>query len=149
MKTGRRIDLQVVNDPVEVDEDELEEEEEAGPPSLGWRALAWTAEYLPGLFRPVLLVCALLLASLGLVIIVMGILLMFSMVLLGSLAFLVVGSLAYAQAVSWVVYGGFELLTEALADFDSTRWVLWFIGLLLPGVTLMLLIYFEVITAAK
>lgn len=150
IKTGQRLALQVGGQTTADDDaddiDNLDETDERGP-GVAWRALQWTAEYLPGLFRPVLLICAILLAALGLVIIVVGVFLMLSMVVLGSLAFLAVGSLAYAQAVSWVVYGGFELLTEALADFDSTRWFLWFVGLLLPGVTLFALIYFEVITA--
>ena len=147
LRTGRRQKPQVLQvDQDAEDEFEEEEDQEPAPPSAMFKVVAWTAEYLPGLFRPLLLLSAILLTCFGIFVILMGCVLLLSFVLLGAMAMLAVGSLAYAQAVSFIVYGGFELLPEALADFDSTRWLLWFIGLLLPGVTFMALIYFGVIT---
>lgn len=124
MATGRIEDKPVV-----------EEDDEPEAVSFGRRALAWTAEYLPGLFRPVVLICALLLGAVGLAITLMGIIMTFAffMLLEGGMV-LIVGTLAYAQAVAWVLWGEMGFLPSLLTDFDEMRWTLWLVGLMTPGV---------------
>ena len=132
-----------VDEAIEVDEDD----EPSGPPSTAFRALQWTAEYLPGFFQPGVLIASILLGVVGLGIVVMGIFMMFMFLVLESMMVVSVGSLAYAQAVAFMIYGGFAFLTEALSEFDSTQWALWFTGLMLPGTILFALVYFGAITA--
>ncbi len=103
--------------------------------------LLWTAEYLPGLFRPVILICALLLAALGLIIVVL--LLGFMIIMTGGAA-MALGSLAYAQALAFIISGEFESLVSALVDFDSVHWTLFLTLLMAPGAIMIFVIKYMV-----
>ena len=123
-KTGRMYEPTVV-----------EEDDEEPQPSRWMRTLLWSAEYVPGLFRPLVLIAAIILAVLGLGITLMGVVLLVGFgVILGSMAVIAIGSLAYAQAVAWVLWGELGFLTDQLVDFDETRWMMFFVGLVTPGI---------------
>lgn len=119
--------------------------ERAGSEKSSFRAtptrflLVWSGENLPGLFRPLVLLCALLLAAIGLSIVVLGIvLLMGFMVVMGGGACMALGSLAYAQALAFIISGEFETLVTALVDFDGTHWTVFFSLLMAPGAVLLI-----------
>lgn len=118
-----------MSNPVVVEEDDEEEQ-----PSRWLRFVMWTAEYLPGLFRPLVLIASVLLAIIGLGITVMGVVLLVGFfVIFSSICIMAVGALAYAQAVAWILWGELGFLPDQLTEFDEVRWALWFVGLLTPG----------------
>jgi hypothetical protein len=113
----------------------VEDEDEAEQPSRRLRFVMWTAEYLPGLYRPLVLIAAIMLAIVGLGITLMGVVLLVGFfVIFSSICIIAVGSLAYAQAVAWVLWGELGFLPDQLTEFDEVRWTLWFVGLVTPGV---------------
>jgi hypothetical protein len=116
-----------------------EDDEENVGPSGSRRAAVWVAEYLPGLFRPVVLVVSILLGIVGLAICAFAVSLVFVGLLLGSIGAASVGGVAYAQAVAWFLTGEFRMLVDALVDFDSTRWMIFAVLLFLPGTILIII----------
>ncbi len=107
-------------------------------PSKRRVAAAWIAAYMPGLFRPVLLLVAIFFAAAGLGLVVMGIVLLlgFMVVLEGGVC-IALGSLAYAQGLALILMGEYMSLVDALVEFDSIHWTIWFVCLLLPGAALL------------
>jgi len=127
-RTGR------MHEPTRVEEDD---EESKPPKSL--RVAAWIAEYFPGLFRPLVLISAIILAAAGLAITVFGLVLTFGLfVIITGIIATILGSMIYAQAVAWILWGELGMLTDQLTEFDETRWALFFTGLLTPGTLLIL-----------
>lgn len=124
-----------MHEPTVIEEDD---EEERGA-SLWLRSAAWVAEYLPGFFRPLVLIAAIILGIVGLGITLAGVALLMMGVLLSSMAIMAVGSLAYAQALAWVLWGEVGFLPDQLTEFDEMRWTLWFVGLLTPGTVFIIL----------
>ena len=135
MDTGQQYTMSTVRPP-DADEDD---DAVAARPSWSRLALIWTAEHLPGLFRPLVLIGAILLGAVGLAITVFGIVLIlgFFAIFAGG-ACVAVGALAYAQAVAFILIGEFMGLVAALVDFNEMQWVLWFTLLMLPGAILLI-----------
>lgn len=117
----------------------VEEDDEQEKPSRAMRAVMWAAEYLPGFFRPLVLIAAIVLGIVGLGIVLMGVVLLMMPALVAAFCCMAVGSLAYAQAVAWVLWGELGFLPDQLTDFDEIRWTLWFVGLLTPGVVFVVI----------
>ena len=110
---------------------ELMEEEEA-PPTLTRRVLNIIAYWMPGLFRPVVMIASLLLSLLALGLIVLCLVLFdlggwISAFPIGGL-----GLVAYGQAVIWMMSGDFRLIHDAALDFESQHWTFFFTLFLLP-----------------
>lgn len=142
MKTGL-LHKPVIEAAPDLDPDDGDEDDDEAPyqPSTGRWVAAWMAEYLPGLFRPLVLIGAILIGAVGLAILFFGLILVIGfMVLLGGMTIVTVGALAYAQGVAWILDGEFSFLPDALTEFDETKWALWFVGLLLPGTALIVLV---------
>lgn len=80
--------------------------------------------FVPGLFRPMLLIVSLLVVCVAMVggwfcLVLLGFGTLFPAVAVGAVALIV-----YAQAVAWILIGRFELLHDALAEFDGRAWTL-------------------------
>ncbi len=104
-------------------EREVVEEEEERPPNWAERAVLFVGEWVPGLFRPGVLIAAVFAAVIGLV--VMG--LCVFMFALGAviIAFPIGGAglLIYAHAVAFVLTGQVNLLHEALSELEGKKWL--------------------------
>ncbi|MFH1732432.1 MAG: hypothetical protein ABIF82_12390 [Planctomycetota bacterium] len=116
-------------------------ETEADPvrgPSAGMRALQFVGDLMPGLFRPVLLIVALLVAIAGFAIMSLGLAIFFMGAVFGAVAIMAAGLIVYAQAIGWVLTGSFSLLSECLAELDGNQWTLFFVVLFAPIVLLLI-----------
>ena len=112
-------------------------ETEADPvrgPSGGTRALQFVGDLMPGLFRPVLLIVALLVGCVGLGIMVFGWIIFTMGAIFPAVAIMAAGLVVYAQAIGWVLTGSFALLTECLTDLEGNQWLLFFIVFFAPFV---------------
>jgi len=114
------------------------DEEEKAPAPM--RALLFIGELVPGLFRPVLLIVALLTAGVGLGVMWFSLLFLSWGGVLTACAVGAGGLIIYAQAVALVLNGSFCLLHEALAELDGRRWLLFFLLLSVPFVILFTVI---------
>jgi len=116
-------------------------ETEADPvrgPSAGMQALQFVGDLMPGLFRPVLLIVALLVAVAGFGIMWLGLAIFFMGAVLGAIAIMAAGLVVYAQAIGWVLTGRFSMLSECLAELDRNQWPLFFVVLFAPIVLLLI-----------
>jgi len=108
-------------------------------PAGGMRALLFVGNLAPGLFRPAVLITAILLAVGGWVAFSFG-MAMVAMVPLGAISLGAGGLIIYAQAIAMVLGGGFMLLHDAMVDFDGRQWTLFFVILGTPLAAIFILI---------
>lgn len=124
--------------PAPVEAPPVEEEER---PSLFVRTVECVGEYLPGIFRPWIIVLSGVLTIVALV--VMGFCV--ALALLGTLieACMVggLGLIIYGQALAMLLVGETGLLHELLAELDGKRWMLFFLMLFSPFVILYFVIH--------
>jgi phage FluMu protein Com len=116
--------------------DEREEEKVAFPLLV----LQFLGELLPGLFRPGLLIGAIILsiiafAILGLALFIIGLGGLISGMAIGG-----TGLVLYGQALGILLYGEWAFLPECLAECDSRRWLLFLVLLFAPFAAAYLLI---------
>ena len=106
------------------------------PPSFLFQAVQVVAEYLPGLFRPKILVLSIIVTLVALV-------------FLGFCAFLAAlgalieagmvgapGLILYGQAIAMMLAGETGYLQELLPELDGRRWLIFFVLLLSPWISL-------------
>lgn len=117
---------------------EPEDDEDAIDVPRSRRFAAWVAEYLPGFFRPSILIASIVLSIIGIGVAIFAVALVFVGVLLGSIGAAALGGLAYAQAIAWMLTGRFDNLLDCLVDFDSTHWTIFSILLMTPGSVLII-----------
>jgi len=120
-------------------EDAAEPEEER-PPSLPVRAVMLVGEWTPGLLRPVVLLLSVVVGLLGLGILAFGIGLLGMGAVISCFAVGAAGVIVYAHAAAWIVDGEVSLLSEALTNFEGGRWLVFFVLLALPFVSVFLLV---------
>ena len=113
-------------------------EEEA--PSSAMRAVIFVGEWLPGLFRPRVLILSVFCAVMGFA--VLGVCVFF-LALGAVLAAFPVGALGlilHAQAVAMLLTGEITMLQEALAELDFNRWLLFVVILSTPFLVIFLIL---------
>jgi len=128
LRTGRRIQT-VAETRLAPVEDEAPAEEER---SLLVRLLLFVGGLAPGLFRPRVLVLSIVVAVVGLAIMGFGVSILGVGAVIAAVAIMAAGLVVYAQAIAWVLAGGFCLLSEAMVDFDANQWTTFFVIVLLP-----------------
>jgi len=112
-------------------EEEVHHQEEA-PPSFAIKAVLFVGEWLPGLFRPKVLICSILcaifgFATMGFCIAMMALGAMFAAFTIGAF-----GLIVYAQAIAMALTGEIAMLSDALTELNGAKWMLFFVILLAP-----------------
>jgi hypothetical protein len=103
-----------------------------GELTAGERVLMWFGDWFPGLLRPLILLAALVTAVAGFFVIGLS---LFILSLGGAISAFAIGAaglVLWAQAVGWVMFGEWALLSEILAEFDGRRWTVFIVIVMLP-----------------
>ena len=99
----------------------------------------WVLDLLPGITRPVVLVCAMIVFALAMV----GLLVAAMIFQMGAMisAFAIGGGsmILYWSAVSWILYGYVCVPVEAMAEFQGKHWTAFFLATVVPGSLFLLL----------
>ncbi len=110
-------------------------------PSAPRQTLQFVGDLMPGLFRPVVLLPAILVACLGLGILVFGWILFASGIAITAVFVMAGGLIVYAHGIAWVLAGGFMLLQDALVDFEGKHWAVFFAFVSLPFIAFFTLLH--------
>ncbi len=119
-------------------ESALEEEEEKK--SFPILALEFIGGLLPGLFRPGLVVMAVLLSLAGFAVLGLALFVIGLGGVLGGMVIGGAGLIVYGQALGLLLYGEWAMLPECLAECDGKRWMLFFVLLFGPFAILYFLL---------
>ena len=96
------------------------------------KVLAFFADCMPGLFRPLVLLCSVLASLAGMGVIGMGLVVMNMGALLSGIPISACGLILHAQAVVWAITGQFWMLHVALVEFQNKHWGLFILLTLFP-----------------
>ena len=130
LETGERAQTQVQAQPAqEAPEPEEEEEEEL---TTADRVTVVIGEWVPGLFKPKVLIASTIVTLIGLALMWLTLYLIQQGTGMVAIMFAGLGLMVYAQALAWLLTGELQLLTDALADFDAYRWGIFLILWLTP-----------------
>ena len=132
-ETGERAQTQVQTQPAQetpapVEEEEDEEEEL----TTADRVTVVIGEWAPGLFKPKVLIASTIVTLIGFALMWLTLYLIQQGTGMVAIMFAGFGLMVYSQALAWLLTGELQLLTDALADFDAYRWVLFLILCLTP-----------------
>jgi ribosomal protein S27E len=118
------------------------EEAEEGPEKVSFALLVlqFIGELLPGLFRPGLLIGAIILSLVGFAVLGLAMFLIGLGAILSGMSIGGAGLVVYAQALGILLYGQWAFLPECLAECNGRRWLAFLILLVAPFATVYLLI---------
>jgi len=88
--------------------------------------------WMPGLLRPVLIVCSLITCVMGLAVVGFAIGILGFGVVLSSVSIGAAGLIVYAHGISWILAGEFGFLSSTLVELDGKQWLTFFALLLAP-----------------
>ena len=103
-----------------------------GARPLPCRAARLVAESLPGLFRPLVLIAALLAAGVGGGLLALGLRFLHMGMALSGCLLGAGGVVVHAQGMAWLVDGGLSFLPDALTDFEGASWGVFVVLVLVP-----------------
>ena len=101
-------------------------------PALPWRVARLVLESLPGLFRPVVLIAALLAAGVGGGLLALGLRFLHMGMALSGCLLAAGGVVVHAHGVAWLVDGGLSFLPDALTEFEGASWGVFLVLLVVP-----------------
>ncbi len=134
LKTGETLHTATTAEEPDDDEDDDVEEE---VPLTGWeRVLETLGAWVPGLFRPKVVVAAVLVAIVGLAVMALGATLFASGMVLAPLLVAVGGAVIFGQGVVWLFDGEICLLHDALTNLEGNQLFVLAICLAIPAITL-------------
>jgi hypothetical protein len=107
-----------------------EDDEPELPPHL--KPVAFIVNLLPGIVRPVLVVCSAVTCLIGLAVVGFAIGLLGFGVVLSSVSIGAAGLIVYAHGISWILAAEFGFLSSTLIEIDSKQWLVFFTLLLAP-----------------
>lgn len=117
----------------------ISEESEELP--LWHRCLNMVADTVPGLFKPTILLAAILCFGVSQLLIAFGLFLMLGLqVVLSGTVLTAFGLMIYAQSISLMLSGTFERMSQAMTDFESVHW--WIFMTFVFGPFLAILLFF-------
>jgi len=96
------------------------------------KVLSFILNWMPGLVRPVLIVCSIVTCLIGLAIVGFAMGLLGFGVVLSSVSIGAAGLIVYAHGISWILAGEFGFLSGTLVELDSKQWLTFFALLLAP-----------------
>ena len=102
--------------------------------SRALRGVVFVANWMPGLFRPVVLVCSIIMCLVGLAVIAFAMGLLGFGVVLSSVSIGAAGLIVYGHGLSWLLAGEFGFLSSTLVELDGKQWFTFFVLLLAPMV---------------
>lgn len=126
------MEIQTVHKGAPASEEAEEEIEDDIPLTARERVLQFISGWLPGLLRPGVMIASLLMSIVGFGLVVLCFVVLALGAAISAFPIGAVGVIAYAQALSWMMAGDFRLLHDALLDFESRHWTLFFAALFLP-----------------
>ena len=109
----------------------MEDEEEDKPPSWDDKVVAVFEAWMPGALKPGVLAFAVVLILGAFTLMWLTLYMMQQGVGMIALMSAGLGVIVYAQGLAWLIVGEYQLLIEAMSDFDLYRWTV-FLALLCP-----------------
>jgi len=121
-------------------EREVVEEEE---PSPGWaeRTILVVGDWFPGLFRPLVLLAAVLAVLIGLGVMGLALFLLALGAVISAFPVGGMGLIIYAHGVAFLLTGQVALLHDSLADMESKKWTPFILLGLAPMAALMVYLH--------
>jgi hypothetical protein len=96
------------------------------------KAVAFVVDWMPGLLRPVLIVCSIATCLIGLAVVGFAVGLLGFGVVLSSVSIGAAGLIVYGHGISWLLAGEFGFLSNTLVELDGKQWLTFFALLLAP-----------------
>lgn len=93
---------------------------------------AFVFNWMPGLLRPVLIACSIVICLIGLAAIGFAVGLLGFGVVLSSVSIGAAGLILYGHGISWLLAGEFGFLSSTLVELDGKQWLTFFVLLLAP-----------------
>jgi len=94
--------------------------------------VSFIINWMPGLLRPVVIVCSIITCLIGLAIVGFAIRILGFGVVLSSVSIGAAGLIVYAHGISWILAGEFGFLSSTLVELDGKQWLTFFALLLAP-----------------
>jgi len=107
----------------------------------GWhKALNVMADTMPGVFKPIVLLAAIVCFCIAICLGFVGMFIMGFGAAFAGIAIMAFGLICYAQSVALLLCGTFLPLSQAMIEFESVHWTIFFLLVLGPFVGLV--VYF-------
>jgi len=112
--------------------EEKEVVEEKEPASFGMRAVLFLGEWVPGLFRPRVVIFSVLCTAVALALLWLCTFIFMLGAIIGAMPIGGFAIMCYAQAIAMILTGEIALLSDLLSELNGTKWLIFFVVLLSP-----------------
>lgn len=137
LRTGQSLVTEVREQDEEGPDEEPERETEEPEEEELWLRMARTiGQFVPGLFRPIVVACVLGVALLDCVIVYFAMLVFALGAMFAGITMASVALVLYAQAVAWLLTARVELLTDALCEMDQLHIMMFLVAVFGPFMVL-------------